>query len=476
MSLFVSICLSHVKLQINSHSYNFFNNFLTPNSRIINAVMLMLGMGGCRTDMRKYWDIVNTHYIGEGWYNDGRFANQRDYYIAFAYHFYSLLWVYIDAEIDIDVRNKIIERAELFAKQFQCFFDADGAAVPYGRSLIYRFASVAFWSIYKLVGMDGVSDGIVKGIISRNLQYWMKQPIFRKDGILSVGYAYENHNIKERYGATGSPYWAMKVFVILMLEDQSSFWKGKSAALTDYTVRPIGNNTFIALRHQGGVSLFPMNMTAIKDFGNMIPKYEKFVYSSRHGFMCADTPTLGADSTISISYDGIRWIPKYKSKDKLIANDMIMYEWKPAAEGTIINSWLYVLGAWHVRIHVVRTPVPVKVADGGFCVPLEGAVEKRMGDCLVLVNHQSALSAAVATFAGKGQLKVTGVVEGSNILFKKAKALSVLFDVPQGKTILINAFYSGTQVPDAIPAIRLTWFNSSVIVKYKEGKRKIKLI
>ena len=40
------------------------------------------------------------------------------------------------------------ERARIFAGDFICWFDADGAALPYGRSLSYRFGEAAFWAAY----------------------------------------------------------------------------------------------------------------------------------------------------------------------------------------------------------------------------------------------------------------------------------------------------------------------------------------
>lgn len=47
----------------------------------------------------------------------------------------------------------------------------------------------------------------MKGIVLRHLRWWLKQPMFDRDGVLSVGYSYPNLAMAEDYNAPGSPYW-----------------------------------------------------------------------------------------------------------------------------------------------------------------------------------------------------------------------------------------------------------------------------
>ena len=183
---------------------------------IVNAILIELGLGGNRGAIDSHWETIDGFYLGNGWYGDGA-ASQRDYYDAWAYHFYSLLWMYIDSSMPSATRETIIHRAETFATSFKLFFDDDGEAVPFGRSLIYRFAQVAFWAAYKLNGLNGQSDALVKGIISHNINWWLNKDIFHADGTLNLGYAYSNHLMTEPYNAEGSPYWAFKVFVLLLI-------------------------------------------------------------------------------------------------------------------------------------------------------------------------------------------------------------------------------------------------------------------
>lgn len=116
------------------------------------------------------------------------------------------------------------ERATEFAKTFIYWFDEDGEALPYGRSLTYRFAQAAFWGACILADIRPFSLGVMKGILIRNIENWLSKNIFDTSGILSVGYDYSNLLMAEHYNAHGSPYWGLKAYIFLMLPDDHEFW------------------------------------------------------------------------------------------------------------------------------------------------------------------------------------------------------------------------------------------------------------
>lgn len=71
---------------------------------------------------------------------------QKDYYIPWAIQYYGLLYSKFAADTDPRRSALYRERATLFARQFVYWFDANGAALPFGRSLTYRFAQNSFWA------------------------------------------------------------------------------------------------------------------------------------------------------------------------------------------------------------------------------------------------------------------------------------------------------------------------------------------
>ena len=63
----------------------------------------------------------------------------------------------------------------------------------------------------------------MKGIVLRHLRWWLKQPMFDRDGVLSVGYSYPNLAMAEDYNAPGSPYWGLKTMLVLALGEGDAF-------------------------------------------------------------------------------------------------------------------------------------------------------------------------------------------------------------------------------------------------------------
>lgn len=70
-----------------------------------------------------------------------------DYYAtSFAIPFYSLIYSRLAGENDPVRAKKYRERAKQNMPLAIHLFGTDGAAIPFGRSMTYRFACAAFWS------------------------------------------------------------------------------------------------------------------------------------------------------------------------------------------------------------------------------------------------------------------------------------------------------------------------------------------
>ena len=168
-------------------------------------------------DRLEGWDM------GNGWYRDGS-SQQADHYIPFAMHFYGLIYAQYGPEGDGARRERFRERARRFAPQIAHWYAADGAALPYGRSLTYRFAHAGFWGTLALAGEEVLPWGDIRGFWARNLRWWSDKPICDSRGAMTIGYGYPQLSMSERYNSPGSPYWAMKAFAPLVLpEDHPSY-------------------------------------------------------------------------------------------------------------------------------------------------------------------------------------------------------------------------------------------------------------
>lgn len=214
---------------------------------LVNLGFKSVNMPYNREAVERSLGRVHSFYIGNGWYTDGD-TPQIDYYISFAIHFYSLIYAKVMEDEDRENSRIFKERAKLFTKDFIYWFTEDGEALAFGRSLTYRFAQCCFWSACVFADVEPFPIGVMKGIISRNIEWWMKQPIFDNSGILTVGYAYPNLCMAENYNSFGSPYWALKAFLILALHDNHKFYQAEPQPLHEtrcaaYNSRGENDNT-----------------------------------------------------------------------------------------------------------------------------------------------------------------------------------------------------------------------------------------
>lgn len=429
-----------------------------------NAFLLNAGLGGSREIIEENWKTLNSHYRGSGWYGDGKndprgYYGRRDYYIAFGYHFYSLLWLSVDRDMTSDVRDTITKRAEAFAKSFILFFDDNGEAVPFGRSLIYRFAQAAFWGAYERAGLSGISPSVVKGIINRNMRWWLSQDIFDENGLLTLGYAYANKNISEVYSGCGSPYWACKLFVLLGLSNDAEFWRAEEQ---DYP-KPkqeslcIGDADLLVSKHQGIVNLFPINQSVRVDWTNKIAKYEKFVYSTRTGFCLSNEkgltiPEIGVGGTVAVSENGDDWTVRSGAKSKFLTKDTIRSFWSVGPQVSI-NTYIAVRSGWHVRIHIINSEKELWVADGGHAAPSVTVNAQTTGK-RIAIHGDDFYSAARSLIHGSPNL--CQMEKGLNSNDPNSSVPYVLSWVKPGKSIIVNGFYLGAEAPKTNPFIALT--------------------
>ncbi|CAK7237075.1 hypothetical protein SBRCBS47491_009853 [Sporothrix bragantina] len=172
----------------------------------------------------------------DGWSTDGAwtdFTKQADYYSgSFAIQFAQLLYVSIaDKSIDEEAERaaKYRHDAKSFSAQYWRYFDPEGAAIPFGRSLTYRFAMSAFWAAAAVAGVElaePVSElGAVKGLLCRHLRWWaVREDIFSQDGVLNIGFGYPNLYMSEEYNSPQSVYWCLKTSM-MHVPSLVSTWK-----------------------------------------------------------------------------------------------------------------------------------------------------------------------------------------------------------------------------------------------------------
>ncbi|MGW1866902.1 DUF2264 domain-containing protein [Streptomyces mauvecolor] len=168
---------------------------------------------------------IDQWYLGDGWYSDGP-NRSFDHYNAWALHFYPVLHAHLSDDQDLLDRYGPRLHAQLDAHTR--LFGADGAPMPYGRSLTYRFAAAAAPWLGALTGHTPLSPGATRRLASGTLKYFLDRPEGRgatdAAGLLTLGWHGPYPPVIQHYSGPASPYWASKGYLGLLLPPEHPVW------------------------------------------------------------------------------------------------------------------------------------------------------------------------------------------------------------------------------------------------------------
>ena len=407
----------------------------------VDIALDRLGASFDRSLTETYLSELDGFYIGDGWYRDGN-IRRIDHYIPFAMHFYGLIYSKL---VDDDRAERYRERAILFARDFRHWFAPDGATIPFGRSLTYRFACAGFWSALAFADVEALPWGEIKGLCLRHLRWWADKPIAHRDGTLPIGFAYPNLLMSENYNSAGSPYWAFKAFLPLALPETHPFWAAEEKVPeNEPAIAPQKHPGMVLMRSKADVvALSSGQENQQMRFG--AEKYSKFAYSARYGFSVESDERIFAggafDSMLAFSDDGLHYRVRETNEEAKLAGDTLYARWSPYPDVTV-ETWLLPASPWHIRLHKIATPRPLQTAEGGF------AIARRDFEADTL---SSATGAAYAIgekdFSGILDLGSTIKREGiaqkappnTNLIASKTLVPQLRGTIPAGETILVSA-------------------------------------
>lgn len=348
---------------------------------LVNLGLERVGQPFSQENLDADLTLLDRFYLRDGWYADGSFGatfrdgRLGDYYVPMAFHFYSLLYTRLAKAGDPPRIARYVERALLFAEDFQYWFAADGAALPFGRSLTYRFAQGAFWGGLAFAGVEALPWGVIKGLFLRHLRWWLRQPVFSETGLLTIGYAYPNLVMAESYNSPGSPYWAMKALLPLALPETHPFWRAEELPLPPRrSVHTVAGAKLILTTDPRSRDITAVNPgQPVLDWPRHAPqKYSKCAYATRFGFtvpVSVPTPAEGGlDSVISLSDDGRFFRVREQCLDPEVREGAAFSRWEPWP-GVELATWLLAEPAGHIRIHRLRTTRKLWAVEAGFAVP-----------------------------------------------------------------------------------------------------------
>ena len=418
-------------------------------SILTNVALKRLGLPYSETELQKGLSLIDSYYDAGGWYNDGN-GGDKDYYNPYVMLTFGLLYRHFMNEEDPERCARYHTRALCFAKDYQFWFSDSGAAFAYGRSMTYRFASAAFWSVCLFLHVEVLPVPIMKGILYRNLHDWLQRPIYDNAGILSIGYGYPNLQMSESYNGPGSPYWALMAFLFLGIPKEDPFWKCEAAPMPSLPLKKFLSNVPMIMQRSAVnprqvVALVP-GKTDASGHGHMIEKYSKFAYSSAFSFSIARSeyslPENAPDSTLAFILHGLILVKNQTEPGFQIDDGHIVMHWSPFP-GLNVCTTILPTEKGHKRIHEIENLLgeTIEAYDTGFSVPVES-------DTIAsVVNNADNLESHAALHSSIGYCRVSqessdalhGFAEiltpdpNTNLLYPKTRIPLIHYSIPEGK-------------------------------------------
>lgn len=408
---------------------------------LINRFLQLLGLDYSQSAIDEAFIRIDKMYLGNGWYSDGISA-QRDYYIAFAFHYYSLL--YLKYTPKDSRREAILSRADKFCDSFSQLFASDGSGIAFGRSLTYKFAQIAFLSIYSDFITDAGQMSEIKGYINRNISWWFNQDIVADDGFLNLGYSYANQFMTEFYNARGSSYWCLKAFIFLKNSSDLFF----AVNPTEYSntdskeYNPALLSTII--RHKGHSLMFMNGQHSNNEFGNTEAKYGKFLYSTYCAPCVSRSPlsieNLAADNDLVVAI-GENLLLRNHAVAVKNNSDVMISLWNILPEISI-TTYVFPSAPYHYRLHVVKTNTALTLYDFGTALPCDGNIKTSVKGNKAIANCQNTVS-AIYSVKDHGIAGICKCSPNVNLQYTKVLIPYVSSHFDRGEHYVIDCCYIG---------------------------------
>ena len=352
------------------------NNWLLFNV-VTNAVLKKLGMPYSQEKIDANIEACEHMYVGSGWYRDGN-INRIDYYNAWAFHYYYLIWTILDGESKPELADRHRQRVAELTVQMPYFVSGDGSAPIFGRSMIYRFAYLAPIVLGHYLGALDLPVGLLRTTCNKTMRFFADQEIITDEGFLGLGFVAPNESILEHYSCGGSPYWAAKAFNALMIPEDDPFWNAEEEPAPidrgDYSV-PLNDAglTLIGSYDDGQVQL--INQKSYHDKDEYNAKYTNFAYSTLFPYESRRVyGSVAPDNALQFSNDGILFHQRWEMEHLEISghHSSARYPLHIVDPEGSATSTVLTYGGVLVLIHAIDPTQPLWFREGGFPLGYDG--------------------------------------------------------------------------------------------------------
>ncbi|MFB7842452.1 DUF2264 domain-containing protein [Microbacterium sp. NPDC056052] len=202
---------------------------------VVQTFLRSVGGPWSAEEIRADVAMMDDCYRGAGWYADGPGRN-FDHYVGWAMHLYPTMWVRMHGAEDLAQGRaaRDVARLDRFLDDALAMIGGDGAPLFQGRSLTYRFAAAApFWA-GAIAGVPSHPLGQLRTAAEQIVRYFDERGA-TSDDVLSIGWHGPWRPLAQTYSGPGSPYWAGKGLLGLLLPAEHPVWHDPATALPIHT-------------------------------------------------------------------------------------------------------------------------------------------------------------------------------------------------------------------------------------------------
>ena len=348
------------------------NNWLLFNV-ITNAVLKQFNMPYSQEQIDENLGFCDSMYKGNGWYCDGHAVNRFDYYNAWGFHFYYLLWVIIDGESKLEIAEMHKERVRLFARNFRYFIAGDGSTPCWGRSMIYRFGYLSPIALGQYLDCLDISPGQVRTMCNATLKFYFNNPILTDRNHLSMGWLRPNEFVLEHYNCGGSPLWATKSMALLFIPKDDPFWCEPEEELPIHEGNfsfPVREPGLLLVGRQDSGHVQIVNQKPYHDKTEYNARYTNFAYSSIFSYEARPIyKSWNCDNSLTFSDDGINFKQRWKTENLYCEKDFAAarYPMHEVDDEGLIYTSIVVKDDAMINIHLVQPTRPnLVLREGGY--------------------------------------------------------------------------------------------------------------
>ncbi len=310
---------------------------------------------------------IEDMQLKQGWYQDGA-TGVMDYYNPMAFQLYALMYCRWNPQSPR--RDMLLNNALEFAQSYCEWFGDDGKQLAYGRSLNYRCAALAFWVELAATFPEHSDVALWKTLWVQGMNWWANQPISDQNGLLHPGFAYPNLLLSEFYTSSVSPMLAGKAFNALAMDESHPFWQAELISIPTQTEPRWVNDRHLQWRNGG--SYLVTNAPGSNELRECADKYNKFAYSSSHGF-CVDSVRWinqgwAGDNILAFQHpDTLGWYSRKSHIESRREGDTLVSVWSPFS-GVTVTTYQRLQDDFEVRTHRIQSDKTLSFLMTGYCV------------------------------------------------------------------------------------------------------------